>query len=204
MTVANSLCRAVEGVFSSQHMSVFSRPAGNDCNDPEDNDGDKGISYLGVGGQGQSAPLSASIVPERETMTSPGCSSDSRGTELDMPSSCEATRSSFRVGPAEAGWWMESTQAPITSIAATTSPLHPNCYGQETGCDAGSDMGMVNGGESVGSSPDGSVAQVSSETVFMSPDSDEETREVIEDSSIAAADWLDFARAMLDTSTLPD
>lgn len=178
-------------------MSVFSTPAGSNL---EESDGDKGNTRFELGGQNQSRPLSTSIVSEEKTVDAAPLSSASSGAEFDMSSTCAATRGYSRIDPA----YMESTRAPIPTVAAATSAPHPNYGDLEFGLNTDRG-GVVNDGENVGCSDTGGVvAQAPKTAVLVSSGLREWEIKEMEDSGITAADWQDVIHAVVGALHEPD
>lgn len=171
-------------------MSIFWTPASS--NPEESND-------VGLSDQNQSRHLPVSIVPDEEIMDSVGFCSTSSGAELDVPSTCDASRGSSRVDSPGAERCFDSSRAPIKPIAATRSVPRPLCGEVETRLKAGSDKYAMNVGGNVGYGASDVMAQAPETAVLMSPGLGGGALEEVEDSGISEADWLDVTHAMLDT-----
>ncbi|CAM9515270.1 unnamed protein product [Ectocarpus sp. 13 AM-2016] len=176
-------CRLTEGMIASQAVSVFSAPPHCTSICGSQNECKEGVLQL-VDEEYDSSMVSAGVIPENAT-----------GTMMDAPYSTEhkpmASTSSWELS-------QETTPQTSTTVGRSSSPSHLNCEAVRGGA---SDPDVLNSAvvECGGGVLPGFVGQVP-DMSLMSPLVGAVDGGTEENDTIAAADWQDVTRAMLDAT----
>ncbi|CAM9627765.1 unnamed protein product [Ectocarpus sp. 12 AP-2014] len=178
-------CRLTEGMIASQAMSVFSAPPRCTSICGSQNEFKEGVSQL-VGEEQDSSTVSVGVIPENAT-----------GTIMDTPYSI-----GHKPMASTSSWELDQETTPQTSptVRRSLSPSHLHCEPVRGGASDTDVYGGAVEGCGVGVVPDlaGQVPDMSLTSHLLGV-TDEGTEEFGDD-TIAAADWQDVTRAMLDAT----